>query len=61
MKCKKSQKKYKKHLPNRLVCDKILFVDAEVSEWQTSKIQVLVLARACGFKSHLPHNKRNLR
>ena len=36
MKCKKSQKKLKKHLPNRLVCDKILFVDAEVSEWQTS-------------------------
>lgn len=36
MKCKKSQKKYKKHLPNRLACDKILFVDAEVSEWQTS-------------------------
>lgn len=36
MKCKKSQKKHKKHLQNRLVCDKILFVDAEVSEWQTS-------------------------
>lgn len=36
MKCKKVKKNIKKHLPNRLVCDKILFVDAEVSEWQTS-------------------------
>ena len=32
----KSQKKFKKHLPNWYGCDKILFVDAEVSEWQTS-------------------------
>ena len=51
MKSKKSQKKYNKHLPNRLVCDKILFVDAEVSEWQTSKIQVLVEATLYRFKS----------
>lgn len=26
-----------------------------MSERQTSKIQVLVSIRACGFKSHLPH------
>ena len=26
--------------------------------WQTSKTKDLVLATACGFKSHLPHEKR---
>ena len=26
--------------------------------WQTSKTKDLVLATACGFKSHLPHGKR---
>ena len=27
--------------------------------WQTSKTKDLVLATACGFKSHLPHEKGN--
>ena len=27
--------------------------------WQTSKTKDLVLATACGFKSHLPHGKGN--
>lgn len=36
MKNKKVKKNIKKHLPNWYGCDKILFVDAEVSEWQTS-------------------------
>ena len=28
---------------------------AEMSEWQTSKIQILVWVTTCGFKSHFPH------
>lgn len=26
-----------------------------MSEWQTSKIQILVWVTTCGFKSHFPH------
>ena len=27
-----------------------------MSEWQTSKIQILVWVTTCGFKSHFPHH-----
>jgi hypothetical protein len=35
-------------------------IRAEVVKWQTRYVQVVVLARACGFKSRLRHplNKR---
>ena len=33
----------------------LYIIYAEVSEWQTSKIQILVRVTACGFKSHLLH------
>ena len=34
----------------------LYIIHAEVSEWQTSKIQILVWVTTCGFKSHLLHS-----
>ncbi len=35
----------------------IYIVFAGVAEWQTRRLQVPVVARLCGFKSHLLHKK----
>ena len=34
---------------------RFLIVFAEMTEWQTCKIEGLVSNRSCGFKSHFPH------